>query len=127
MTHEAQERHQKLVADIARRNQALFANPSLVKNIQRTYFDSRVNHPFLNLNDPKDFRQGDARPSLLILVPWLQIGGAETVLYQVMSGLQQLFSIRSIMPLMRKRFLTQRSINPKKSESVGNCHLARRS
>jgi glycosyltransferase involved in cell wall biosynthesis len=91
MTHEAQERHQKLVADIARRNQALFANPSLVKNIQRTYFDSRVNHPFLNLNDPKDFRQGDARPSLLILVPWLQIGGAETVLYQVMSGLQQLF------------------------------------
>jgi glycosyltransferase involved in cell wall biosynthesis len=91
MTHKAQERHQKLVADIARRNQALFANPSLVKNIQRTYFDSRVNHPFLNLNDPKDFRQGDARPSLLILVPWLQIGGAETVLYQVMSGLQQLF------------------------------------
>jgi len=91
MTHEAQERHQKLVADIARRNQALFANPSLVKNIQRTYFDGRVNHPFLNLNDPKDFRQGDARPSLLILLPWLQIGGAETVLYQVMSGLQQLF------------------------------------
>jgi glycosyltransferase involved in cell wall biosynthesis/GT2 family glycosyltransferase len=92
MTDSAREKHQQIFLDITRRHSELFSSPAAVKKIQAHFKDLHVTQPCLNLQKSEFFLQpAKNKPPLLLLVPWLQVGGAETVLYQIMNGLKEDF------------------------------------
>jgi glycosyltransferase involved in cell wall biosynthesis/GT2 family glycosyltransferase len=90
MTHSAQEKHKELVSYIVRCHRELFENSKHLKEIQLRYFDGLVDRPFLNLCKSEIFLQCQ-KELLLFLVPWLTIGGAETMLYEIIDQLKEKF------------------------------------
>ena len=87
MTDTTREKHRELVSEIARRNISLFSDEDLRAKLRSGYRDHRVELPFLNLSRSEHFRVEASRDSLLVLLPWLVTGGAETVAYYVLKAL----------------------------------------
>jgi glycosyltransferase involved in cell wall biosynthesis len=77
MTHEAQDRHKELSTMIRKRHQK-----SVLSNHRRRLSEVYTCEAFVNLEaKPKKGKR------LLIVVPWLTVGGAESVLYSVVDAL----------------------------------------
>ena len=93
MIDAAQEKHSELVSDIAGRNASLFSDQDLRAKLPSGYRDHHVDRPFLNLSRPEQFLSDASPDSLLVLLPWLVMGGAETVAYNVLRALRSSMDI----------------------------------
>jgi glycosyltransferase involved in cell wall biosynthesis len=90
MIYEAREHHESLVTAIQQRHPRLYRDDEVAAQICGAYRSIPASPPFMNLGHAcSTYAEGaDTRRGLLALVPWLPAGGAEAVLYAVLSGLR---------------------------------------
>lgn len=87
MTHEANDMARELMERMRAGNARLFADASFRREIKSGYRDVQLDRPFLALSSPRQFRSPAHRQAMLVLLPWLDNGGAEILVRDVLAGL----------------------------------------
>lgn len=87
MTHRANEIAAELTARMRDRNRRVFEDSRFRDAIRRTYRDVQLDLPFRGLGQAEQFRAPAHQSVLLMLLPWLDVGGAETMLLDLARGL----------------------------------------
>lgn len=87
MTHEANDMAAELMRRMRRRNAMFYGSYRLRRRIRRGYRDIQLDNPFAHLARPEQFRRGGRPLSTLVVLPWLDSGGAETLMLDLLVGL----------------------------------------
>jgi glycosyltransferase involved in cell wall biosynthesis len=94
MWHETAAKQEALMVHIRDRNKALYCSPSWVKKIKQyssqvspIYFPDALTKRVIKNNVNKE------KKSLLVILPWLQLGGAEILMSDILKGLSEKYAI----------------------------------
>lgn len=96
MTHEANAMAIELQQRMKRLNTDLFAQHRKRHKLRQNYHDIRLDRPFFNMDDSRHYLTGTKGRSLLALAPWLELGGADIVLQQVLKSLSKEWDIHVV-------------------------------
>ena len=87
MTHEANDMSAELMARMQHRNHELFEKPGVRRALRKRYRDVQLDMPFVELSRPEQFLRPTHSSATLFLLPWLDLGGAEMMILDLMKGL----------------------------------------
>jgi len=87
LLHEADQKRRQLMATIRNKNRRVFEDASWRGRIRTVAAAFVPDQPFSALAGPSR-DETDARPHLLVMAPWLAIGGAEALLAEILNNLK---------------------------------------
>ncbi len=102
LTHKADAIAEELRERIKKLNPNIFIQHRLRHKIRRAYHDIQPDRPFINLNHPNQYLPAAKEKGLLVLVPWLELGGADMVLRQILQTLANRWNIH-VMTTVRSK------------------------
>lgn len=87
MTHDANDMAGELMERMRAGSSRLFADARFRREIKSGYRDVQLDRPFLALSDSRQFRAPAHQHAVLVLLPWLDNGGAEILVRDLLAGL----------------------------------------
>lgn len=100
MTHDAKEKYDYLIKQLQENHKELFTTAK-VQQIIKNYKNYLVENYPLNATEPNQYLISPQK-KVLCLLPWLQVGGGQAVVYEIINGLKNDFDF-SIMTTLESQ------------------------